>query len=371
MGVFEDTEDCGDEYNWSDLEKGEIITSAGEKATVEVAESKGMSGTLRITQKMRVPASLSEDRKSRSRKRVDLPIVTELTLRGGSRRLEIKTTVDNNVKDHRVRVLFPTPFNPEKAQVGGHFDTVERIIDPASQPEYVSNYDSPSYTTEHFGRFVRLGDDRRGLAVLARGICEYEALAAKTGRTIALTLFRSVGFLSRDDFRRRQGHASPFVLLPTPDAQMIGAQVFEYAIYPHEGKWQNAQLTQEGEEIAMPLLCECVGVLHQVLPLGTEKNVIPFPRKGTIPDTFSLISVKPGQLVLTTLKKADEGEEWIARFYNQTPQTVEGVVEFAFPAKKIWLADLSEKKEGKPVGSGRSIKLTVPGKKIVTLAVRF
>lgn len=371
LGLLEDVEDCGDEYNWSDLEETELHTSAGVEAEVEVAGRGPLGGTLRIKQQLQIPAALTEDRKARSPEKVELPIVTELTLRAGSRRLEIKTIVDNRAMDHRLRVLFPTPYLSDKVQAGGHFDTVERPVDPTCQPQYVPNYNWPLCSTEHFGGFVRLGDKKSGLALLAKGLCEYEALLGKTGHALALTLFRSVGYLSRGDFKRRPAHAGPGDLA-TPEAQMLGTHTFEYALYPHEGDWTKAELAQEAQEFSQPVMCDR-GDRHNTLVIaGHEGRTRPIPREGTLPETFSLISVEPGNLVLTALKKADEGKEWIARFYNQTPKDVKGAIEFAFPAKGVWLADLAEKKQSaQPLGRGKRIELSVPGKKIITLAIRF
>jgi hypothetical protein len=60
------------------------------------------------------------------------------------------------------------------------------------------------------------------------------------------------------------------------------------------------------------------------------------------------------------------------RIYNQTPREVRGRLKLAFPARGVWRADLSEQKtSARPFTKGREIELTVPGKKIVTLAVKF
>jgi hypothetical protein len=55
---------------------------------------------------------------------------------------------------------------------------------------------------------------------------------------IALTLLRCVGWLSRDDFSNRRGHAGPS--LATPGAQMPGIWTFDYSLIPHFGGWQSA-----------------------------------------------------------------------------------------------------------------------------------
>ncbi len=77
-----------------------------------------------------------------------------------------------------------------------------------------------------------------GLMVANRGLPEIEALRAGQGTELALTLLRSVGWLSRADMSIRRGHAGPG--LPTPEAQCIGEYTFEYALIPHGGAWMDA-----------------------------------------------------------------------------------------------------------------------------------
>jgi alpha-mannosidase len=336
---------------------------------------------------MKIPIALKADRLGRSLVHILMPIVTELTLRAGSRRLEVKTTVDNRALDHRLRVLFPTPYPSEKVQAGGHFDTIERFVDLTRHPQYSANEQTMLYPTEHLAGFVHLGDERHGLAILTRGLCEYEALAgqeqrereqrgrkkngqAPKGHTLALTLFRSVGWLSRGDFRRRPGNAGPQIA--APEAQMPGLHGFEYALYPHAGDWTQAQLAQEAQELSQPVMSERGDRHNTSIPADQPERTRPIPREGSLSDTFSLVSLEPGELVLTASKLADEGKDWIVRFYNQAPYDVQGMVEFGFPADKVWLADLSEKRTGaKPIGCGKRIELRVGAKKIVTLAIKF
>ena len=53
---------------------------------------------------------------------------------------------------------------------------------------------------------------------------------------IALTLIRSVGWLSRDHMYVRQGHAGP--AFETPGGQVPGKWTYDYSIIPHHGDWR-------------------------------------------------------------------------------------------------------------------------------------
>ena len=371
LGVFEDVEDCGDEYSWSDVEKTDVRTSKRSKADIKVVQHGPLHATLRIKLRLAVPASLRDDREARSKRTVTLPITTELTLRAGARRLDVRTTVDNRASDHRLRVLFPTGIDAETVQAGGHFDTVERLADLTRHPHYEPTPERLLYPTEHFAGFVRVGDRRAGLAVLAKGLCEYESIPAKKGVTLALTLFRSVGWLSPPkEFRRRRGGAGPPI--ESPEAQMLGMHVFEYALYPHRGDWTQAGLTHEAQELAQPVLCERGDRHGTSIVEGHESRTRPIPREGVLPDTFSLATVKPAELVVTAIRRGARKGEWILRLHNPTPQAVRGAIEFPWPARSVRLCDLAERPlRGKPLGKGERVTLRVGAKKIVTLAVRF
>ena len=79
--------------------------------------------------------------------------------------------------------------------------------------------------TQFQRNFVGINDNKKGLVIFNKGLPEYEATP---DGTIALTLLRSVGWLSQDDLSSRERLAGPKI--PVPDAQCMGEHIFEYAI---------------------------------------------------------------------------------------------------------------------------------------------
>ena len=267
LGLIENQEDCGDAYSWSDFAVSKPLTNAREKAKVTLTESKRLSATLRIELRMQIPASLAPDRHARSGRKVAFPVTTELTLGAGSDRLEIRTTIENRALDHRTRVLFPTPFRSEMVQAGGQFDTVERAVDPLRHPQYNAEIRDELMPTDHFAGFVRAGDTRRGLALMARGLCEYESVGSGKGTTLAMTLFRANGWLSRSETFRRPRGCGPNI--PSPGGQMQGEYTFEYALYPHNGDWTEADLAGRAQEYILPPMIMRADQ-HGTMPVGGE-----------------------------------------------------------------------------------------------------
>ena len=373
LGVYEDTEDCGDEYNWSDLPDSRPILSRGGRAQCRVHERFPLSATLRIEQTMSLPEGLRADGEARSRRTRRLRLVTDLTLRAGADRLEVRTTVDNPCRDHRLRVLFPTPFACDAVQAGGHFDTVERVCNPRRHLQFDAGK-RDVYPTEHFAGFVHAGDRNAGLTLLARGLCEYEAVAGRGGVTLALTLMRCVGMLSGRDLRRRSDCAAAGPEVPAPEAQMQGRYAFDYALRPCRGRWTSQGLAGQHLLHALePLVArgDENGALHQRDPSATER-FMPVRREGSMPDTFPLVELAPRQLVLTCLRRADEGSDWILRFCNPTPHRLTARLRLAFAVRGIWSSDLREVRGRRIQGPGPhdEVRLPVHGKRIVTLRVR-
>jgi alpha-mannosidase len=90
----------------------------------------------------------------------------------------------------------------------------------------------------------------------------------------------------------------------------------------------------------------------------------------------SLIEVRPRHLVVSTLKKAEDRESLILRFYSpfETTDTAHVYVSSAIRFAKVYRCELSEQRRGEgPLDvedledGARLIKLVVGPKKIVTL----
>jgi alpha-mannosidase len=80
LGHFSDVEDAGDEYSYCPCPVSETISTAGMPAVVSCVANGPVQATFRVAWTLRVPESLRGNRKRRARKRVPLPIVSEITL---------------------------------------------------------------------------------------------------------------------------------------------------------------------------------------------------------------------------------------------------------------------------------------------------
>jgi membrane-associated phospholipid phosphatase len=213
--------DRGDEYTYSYA--GPTVGSEG-LSGVRAASTTGDRATATVDLVLRLPARLREDRLARSPDLVDCPVRMQISLDAGERRVDVALTVDNRASDHRLRVLCETGTRALTHQCGAAFALLER----SNRFEVRRRWIEPPTSEACVHDFVAVKGATKGLALGVDGLREYSVL--HDGGTIAITLLRAVGFLSRGDLPERNGHAGPE--LPTPSAQCLGSRTYRYAVIP-------------------------------------------------------------------------------------------------------------------------------------------
>jgi mannosylglycerate hydrolase len=353
LGALEDTEDAGDEYNYSPAVESSMVSSLGRAGTMTVIEDGPARATVRVDGELRLPASLSEDRLRRSDDTVACPFSTTISVQPGTTRVDVQTTFENNARDHRLRALFPMCIPDGEVFAESHFHVVKR---PIELPEDTEDWTEQPSRTKATQGFVLVNDGNAGLAVVGAGLPEYEVLEEPGGcRTVALTLLRCVGWLSRDDYVTRPYHAGP--KLPTPEAQCPGAHIFRYAIIPHIGSWEDAEVWRDAHNFVAPLRCATT----------------PFRDSGRPAGRMSWISIEPTSLVVTAVKKAEADDALIVRLFNIASAEIDGCLTAGEKLASACLTNLNEEPlpDGElPVEDGCVCLKARPGQ-IVSLKLRF
>jgi len=349
LNGFEDGGDRGDEYNYCPPEQDRVVRTPAVPPLIERVDAGPLGQVLRVTLALDLPVHLTPERSARSAETVRLPVTTTATLLPHSRRVDIHTEVDNCAEDHRLRALFPSGARSERAIADGHFDRIARV--PQQHGDTSDWAEQPQPTAPQRG-FVAVEADGRGLLVAVRGLPEYELIPAEEGATLAVTLLRCVGWLSRGDLSCRVGHAGPE--MATPGGQCPGPAAFDYSVIPFGGAFSLDAAAQEAYAFGALLRAA-------VAPLA----------EGPLPATQTAVALEPAALVLTAVKPAEASQALIVRFYNSSEAVVEGRVRFGFPVREVVPTNLLEALIGPPLApaEGGAFALTVPAKRIVTLAV--
>ncbi len=361
---FYDVEDAGDEYTYCPAIHSQTISSKGCTANITQTENGPCRIAYRIERTLSIPAKLSQDRQQRSSETIDLPITSEIYLYADQPGLYIKTRIKNAALDHKLTVNFPTGLEVAQAHVDESFMVAERDL---KLPDSTGWVEDPT-PLMHQRSFTDLSDGDHGFAILNRGLPSVEV--SEEG-TIALTLLRAVGWLSRDDLWVRRIAAGP--LVPTPGAQCLGEYEYEYAILPHSGDWRsvyqvahnyNAPLYARRADTHAGLVLREMNITRDDPSRVTQRE---WPRGGTLPDVHSFIQVEPAALVLSAVYRS--GESVIVRVYNITREAVRGEIGFGFPVGRVFRVNMAEEYQETLAVHERSIPIEVRGAEVYTLKI--
>jgi mannosylglycerate hydrolase len=223
-GQLVDSGDHGDTYNYSPPLIDSVIDSPF-AVTVVVGERGPVRGKVTITSVYTWPDRVDDPTKARVGSH-EVEVTTTLELRAEEAAVRIHTEFVNPSRDHRVRVLLPLPEASDSSVAECAFAVVERGLTAEGRAEEAPTPTFPSR------RFVSSG----GLTVVHAGLLEYELVDIDRGTgsgparasTLALTLLRATGMLSRLGMTTRPLTAGPMTPLEGP--QMIGPIRVDYAL---------------------------------------------------------------------------------------------------------------------------------------------
>ncbi len=291
LGCYEDVGDVGDEYIFQ-AALGEPLTTQGKPAAVTCVESSPYRAVFRVIHRLEVPrcadSALEEAMEAmeprlrreigRSAETTVLELRMTLTLEEGNPVVRIQTEFENTAKDHRLRMVFPTGLKTDRHLADSVFDVMDRPDIPGPA------WTNPS-RCQRMQTLAAAEDETGGLAVVNRGVYEYEILPEE--KRIAVTLVRSVGELG------------DWGVFPTPEAQCQGRISMDLSVLAYSGD----ALRRSG--------CRAAGQFQQDMPVFQV-----FESDGTLPERGSFLDCTGEGLVFTALKRAENGGGYILRLFN-------------------------------------------------------
>ncbi len=218
-GRLVDGGDLGDSYNYSPPRQDSFVDTPHAVA-VRVDERGPVRARVRITSTYEWPDHVDGSSQARvGGHQVDVDTVVEV--RADEATVRVTTTFVNPSGDHRLRVNLPLPEPVDQSRAESAFTVVTRGLSAEGRPDEFGLPTAPA------NRFVNAGR----LTVVHEGVCEYELIDIEgdAAHTIALTVLRSTGMLSRLGMAYRPFPAGP--LTPVEGLQMRGKQVeLRYAL---------------------------------------------------------------------------------------------------------------------------------------------
>ena len=321
LGIYEDTGDIGNEYMYKQPEGEIALTTKGHAAAIRVLEDTPYRAAIEIKLDWEIPASgndlldaeqralvyYPERKAQRSANTVILKLRTVVSLERAGKGLHIESTIDNQAKDHRVRMLFPTDILTDVHQVDSMFEIAKRENTPAPEWQNPSN-------TQHQQAFVDVSNSNSGLAVANLGLNEYEVL--RDGRnTIAITLLRSVGELG------------DWGLFPTPEAQCLGEHTSRMMLIPHSGDGITSGAYAESYQFQIPWTV-------------SQTNV----HTGTIAPSYTPVNWVGQPMAFSSLKMNETTGDLLFRWFNMSRTSSPLSLELNIPHDHLYKTSILEER---------------------------
>ena len=338
--------DCGDEYTYCPPDEDEIVYCDPKTLSVRMTEAGAARQSFAMKGILRIPVDALERSKGRSPERADCAFTSVITLYPGVRRVDIKTTVDNLAKYHRLRALFPAGVKAEDYWSQGTFSVDRREMHPVLDP----NWRELCHTHPEKD-FCALDDGHFGLTIANRGLHEYEAYDDGDQSVLAVTLLRCTGVISQRVIKTRDemGGWSE----EAPEGQCLGTWDFEYSVIPHEGSWAESGAYAEAHAFNLPM---------RSLQMKAGQS-------GALPAAVSRVDLGSPALQVTAFKQCEFEDDMILRFFNTTPEPVDASIRFNFAFSDVKLANLREDTIGPADMRGRVARMRVRPFEIVTLKI--
>lgn len=326
LGFYEDTGDMGNEYIYIQDSRKQVISTKGMKAEISCVEKNAFRTVVEIRHKMMIPSGMGEElqrqremcidpytrKANRSSDLVEMDVKTVLTLEKSAKGLRVATTICNQAKDHRVRVILPTGLDASMHMADSAFEVVRR-----------NNRHNDTWTNpcgcERQQCFAAMEDEKGGLLVANRGLYEYEILEEQEN-AIAVTLLRCVAELGDWGY------------FPTPKAQQMGTFCLEFEIVPYAAGETGAAF-DEGYAFQQDLTVEQAGFERAFL--RKPGQVKPELVEGELPLEMSFLAFEGDGIHMTAFKKGQKKDDLFVRFVNNMEQ--EEVLSFK---KEEWMKEV-------------------------------
>ncbi|HET9087231.1 MAG TPA: glycoside hydrolase family 38 C-terminal domain-containing protein [Acidobacteriaceae bacterium] len=227
--------------------------------------------------------------------------IQNIVLYAGMQRVDVVNDVDWHETHILLKAAFPLAASGPKATFEIPYGTIERPTTRNNSVEK-AKFEVPAQ------RWADLGDGQHGFSLINDSKYGYDV----KGNVLRLSLLRSP-------------------VWPDPDADR-GPQHFRYSLYPHAGTWKQADTVLHGYAFN-----------YKLHAMQTQQH------DGELPSTHSFVSVHPSNLVLTAMKKSEDGDSLILRFYEWAGRKTDAKIQVPAGANAAVTTNLMEHADGLPV----------------------
>jgi alpha-mannosidase len=222
-----------------------------------------------------------------------------------------------------LKVAFPLSAHNDKATFEIPYGSVERPT-TRNTPAEQAQFEVPAI------RWADISDSKHGFSLLNNCKYGYDA----KGNVLRLSLLRSPEW-------------------PDPHADE-GHHEFTYSLYPHGGTWRDAMTIREGYDLN-----------YKLISMQLQSH------QGGLPPQQTLVQLAPDNVVLTAIKKAEDDDALIFRFYEWAGKQSEVKIQLPPGAQSAQETDLMERPVGALVLQNGTVVVPTKPYEIKTVKIHF
>lgn len=223
----------------------------------------------------------------------DSTITQTIWLYDRSARIDFETEVDWHQRHQILKAAFPLDLHTNEVTCEIQFGHLKR-----------PTHGNTSWDAAKFEvcaqKWADLSEHGYGVSLL--NDCKYGHSAE--GSTLKLSLLKCATY-------------------PDPEADQ-GHHVFTYSLYPHVGDFRES------------------GTIHEAYCLNQPLMAVPVSNNSGLPGIFSLVQCYQPNVIIETVKKAEDGEDLILRFYEAFGQRCNAAITLGIPFRRVQVCDLME-----------------------------
>lgn len=361
--------DAGDTYSFSPVpDAGDVTPRVWTARLARLRPHPRDPAAVRATWTLDVPARLNTDPTGTDLRPDPAQPTVRLTLRAdlrdeGDAGVSVRVRFRNRARDGRLRLVVPTACAPTRTvRTGAHLGLQTRTRPDAATPEtaparHAAFPGELDYATHPMRDLVLVEDDATRTWIATRGLPEIETQDDGRETWIAVTLCRSVGWLSRKGGRIRRVAAGP--QLATPGAQCLRTMGGDLLVGHAPTAMPEAEAVAHARAWAHPAW-------------AVELPVLPFaPPSGDVPRARSFASVDDAAVWRLALVPETDGPGRSVRLLNptDTPRSARLALDGASEVRHTDLRAVWDGGAPLPVDGGAVAVTLAPGA-LATLVVR-
>jgi alpha-mannosidase len=247
----------------------------------------------------------------------------DITLYNGLPRIDFTTDVDWWEDKTMLKVAFPLAVHDSIATYEIPYGTIRRSTQERDSWEKARR-EVPAL------RWADVSTGGYGVSLLNEAKYGYDI----KGNVVRLSLLRSPKW-------------------PDPTADR-GKQIIAYALYPHAGDWREGRTVRRGYEYNTPLYA-----------------VVTDAHPGDLGIVQGMLGELPPNIILTTLKKAEDSDAWVVQWYEAEGRDTNVELDFPKPVISAVMSNFLEERGVAIPAKGRKLIVPTRGHGVNTIIVEL